>query len=45
MKIYLDDIGMEFGLSKCAVLSVVKGKRKPGTGLELPSGEMMKEVE
>ena len=26
-------------------MSVVKGKRKAGTGLELPSGEMMKEVE
>ena len=45
VKIYSDDIGMEFGLSKCAVLSVVKGKRKTGSGLELPSGEMMKDVE
>ena len=36
MKTYTDDIKMEFGMSKCAVLSVVKGKRKPGEGLELP---------
>ena len=36
VKIYSDNIGMEFGLSKCAILSVVKGKRKTGSGLELP---------
>ena len=45
VKNYSDDIGMEFGLSKCAVLSVAKGKRKEGSGLELPSGEMMRGVE
>ena len=45
MKNYSYDIGMEFGLSKCAVLSVAKGKRKEGSGLELPSGEMMRDVE
>ena len=42
---YSDDIRMEFGMSKCAVLSVVKGKRVEGTGLELPSGEVMADVE
>ena len=36
---------MEFGLSKCAVLSVEKGKRRPGGGLELPSGDLMKDVD
>ena len=45
VKSYSDDIQMEFGLSKCAVLSVVKGKRKPNDGLKLPSGEMMKDVD
>ena len=45
VKNYSDDIKMEFGMSKCAVLSVVKGKRKIGEGLELPSGEVMKDVD
>ena len=37
------DIRMEFGMSKCAVMHVVKGKRH--RGLELPSGEVMKDVD
>ena len=45
VKNYSDDIKMEFGMSKCAMLSVVKGKRKPGEGLELPSGDVMKDVD
>ena len=45
VKSYSDDIKMEFGLSKCAVLSMVRGKRKPSDGLELPSGDMMKDVD
>ena len=45
VKSYSDDIKMEFGLSKCAVLSVEKGKRRPGGGLELPSGDLMKDVD
>ena len=39
------DIRMEFGMSKCAVLHVVKGKRHRVDGLELPSGEVMKDVD
>ena len=45
VKAYSDDIKMEFGLSKCAALSVVGGKVKPSDGLVLPSGEVMKEVD
>lgn len=45
VKSYSDDIKMEFGLSKCAVLSVKKGQRLPTDGLVLPSGEMMKDVD
>jgi len=45
VKSYSDDIKMEFGLSKCAVLSVKKGKRQPSEGLVLPSGDTMKEVD
>ena len=45
VKSYSDDIMMEFGLSKCAVLSVVKGKQIRKEGLVLPSGDLMKEVD
>lgn len=34
------DIGMEFGISKCAVLSMKRGKRAVCQGIELP-GEVM----
>ena len=40
-----DDIKMEFGMSKCAVLSVEQGKRKEKVGLELPNGNVMKDVD
>ena len=42
---YSRDIGMEFGMDKCAVLKVKGGKRVLGEGLELPSGDVMKEVD
>ena len=42
---YSNDIGMEFGMDKCAVLSVRGGQRVEGRGLELPSGEVMREVD
>lgn len=45
VKGYSDDIRMEFGMSKCAVLSVERGKRVEEVGLELPSGEVMADVE
>ena len=47
VKGYSDDIGMEFGMSKCAVLTVEKGSRdeEEEEGLELPSGEVMKTVD
>ena len=42
---YSRDIGMEFGMDKCAVLVLKDGQRVVGDGLELPSGEVMKEVD
>ena len=35
----------EFGMSKCAVLTMEKGMRKEDEGIELPSGEVMKDVD
>jgi hypothetical protein len=39
------DIGMEFGMEKCAVLTMKRGERVAREGLELPSGEVMKDVD
>ena len=42
---YSRDIGMEFGMGKCKVLVVKDGKQVRSDGAELPSGEVMKDVE
>ena len=42
---FSQDIGMEFGIKKCAVLEIKHGKQVSCDGIELPSGEVMKEVE
>lgn len=39
------DIGMEFGIKKCAVLEIRHGKQVACEGIELPGGEVMREVE
>ena len=39
------DIGMEFGIRKCGLLILKKGKIVRHQGIELPNGETMKEVE
>lgn len=35
------DIGMEFGISKCSVLTMKRGKRALCQGIELPNGDVM----
>ena len=42
---YSRDIGMEFGMDKCAVLLMKDGKQVESEGVELPSGEVMKDVD
>ena len=42
---YSKDIGMEFGMDKCAVLGVRDGKQVECRGVVLPSGDEMKEVD
>ena len=39
------DIGMQFGMDKCAVLQMERGKKVSCDGIELPDGETMKEVD
>ena len=42
--IFSTDIGMEFGLRKCGVVTLKRGKIARCEGIELPDGELMKEV-
>ena len=42
---FSEDIGMKFGMDKCAVLEMKNGVKVKSKGVELPDGEVMKEVE
>ena len=42
IRIYTQDIGMEFGIEKCAMLVVKKGKKEITEGIELPSQEKIR---
>ena len=44
-RIYSKDIGMEFGISKCAVLEMKRGRVVDSNGIDLPSGETIKTLE
>ena len=39
------DIGMEFGIKKCGVVIMKRGKLSKTDGIALPNGETIKEVE
>ena len=44
VRIFSDDVGMVFGLGKCAVLVLKRGKMVRTEGIELPNGKRMREV-
>ena len=44
VRIFSDDVGMVFGLGKCAVLVLKRGKMVRTEGIELPDGKRMREV-
>ena len=44
-RIYSQDIGMEFGISKCAMLEMKRGRVVDSNGIDLPSGETIKALE
>ncbi|MEM7264393.1 MAG: reverse transcriptase domain-containing protein [Pseudomonadota bacterium] len=44
-RIFSRDIGMAFGLDKCAVIEMKRGAKVKSEGIVLPTGEQMKEVE
>ena len=42
---FTTDIGMEFGMKKCRILTMKRGKVVRCEGIKLPNCEVMKEVE
>ena len=44
VEVFSGDIGMEFGIQKCGVACIKRGKLSKAEGLRLRSGEMIKEV-
>ena len=42
IRIYSQDIGMEFGIEKCAMLVIKSGKRHMTDGMELPSQDKIR---
>ncbi|XP_069995049.1 uncharacterized protein [Penaeus vannamei] len=45
VRIFSEDIRMEFGLSKCGVLITERGKVVESDGLRMPDGAMMRNIE
>ena len=45
IRIFSKDIGMEFGIEKCAVLVIEKGKIVKSVGIELPDGKVTKSLQ
>ena len=45
VQILSKDIGMEFGIKKCGVLVLKRGKVVSSEGAEMPDGERIKEIE
>ena len=45
VSVFSRDIGMEFGVEKCAVLHIERGEKTKVCGMSLPNGRMMKELE
>ena len=45
VRIFSEDIRMEFGISKCGVLVMKKGKLIHSEGIEIPSGDRIKEID
>ena len=43
--VFIEDIGMEFGIEKCAMLVMEKGKIVKSVGIELPEGKLIKSLQ
>ena len=45
VRVFSDDIKMEFGLSKCGALTMKRGKLVKSEGIPMPNGQMMTNIE
>ena len=45
IRIYSQDIGMEFGIEKCAMLVIKRGERKLMNGIQLPNQDTIKSLD
>ena len=45
VRVFSEDIGMEFGIEKCAMLVMEKGKIVKAVGIELPGGNVIKSLQ
>ena len=45
VRVFSEDIGMKFGIEKCAMLVIEKGKIVKSVGIELPDGEVIKSLQ
>mgnify|MGYP001794065188 FL=1 len=45
VRIYSNDIGMEFGLDKCATIILKRGKLTRGTDIQMPEGDTIHQME
>ena len=45
VRVFSEDIGMEFGIEKCATLLMEKGKTVKSVGIELPGGKVIKSLQ
>ena len=44
-RVFSEDIGMEFGIEKCAMLVMEKGKIVKSVGIEFPVGKVIKSLQ
>ena len=45
VRVFSEDIGMDFGIEKCAMLVMEKGKIVKSVGIELPDGKVIKSLQ
>ena len=45
VRVFSEDMGMEFGIEKCAMLVMEKGKIVKSVGIELPNGKVIKSLQ
>ena len=45
VEVFSQEIGMEFGIKKCGVITMNRGKVKSTDGIELPRGEKIRKIE